>query len=223
MSAMATKIQALLAKAASTTNEAEAEAFLAKAQELMRKHQIEAWELGADEKTNHEHVCRRKGAVAPDWDFRLMLGVSRYYGCESIRWWDGIAHTMLLVGVESARVTSIEMHKYLVAVVRKLGRENAERMGTKPDTAARRIGVALNDRLASLAAQNALRERKSNTPSGKNALVIMNQLEAYIKSEFPDLEKIVSRPQTNGLARDLAGNVSLHLQTTGQDEVKRLA
>jgi len=76
--AIAIKIKALLAKSASTNNQHEAEAFLAKAHELMEKHQLDALDLEVDDPMGDDMVCKRNGKVTPDWDFRLMRGCALY-------------------------------------------------------------------------------------------------------------------------------------------------
>jgi hypothetical protein len=231
---MIQKIKALLAKAASTTNEHEAEAFFAKAYELMEKHQIDSSDLEKDDPLGNEHVAQRNGRAAPDWDFRLMFAVAKYFGCRAIqmeRYGAGtvrgrqyeyiwIGHEMDLIGRLSARVTAIEMHKYLVATVRKLGRERCREMGVNADTCARRIGVALAERLHELAPRP---ERAKTDTAKTNALVTVDAVKALYKKLHPDAKPIKGpAPLTNNMARDIADGVGLHRQTT-HESVKRLA
>lgn len=220
-----TRIKALLAKASGTDNEAEAEAFFAKAYELMEKYQLDAEDLDRDDPMGNEFTCQRKGTVAPDWDFRLMRGCAMYYGAEAIRWWrktpSGSGWAMRLVGRESARVTAMEMHKYLVKTVRRLGREHwIDMRCSNPDAAARRIGTMLNERLISLAPKPAT--AGSLTKAASNALVTMGALEAYIKKEFPDLREIHSKTIRTKSAQDIAAGIGLNLQA-GHSGQKRLS
>lgn len=223
---IATKIKALLAKAAGTDNEAEAEAFFAKARELMERYQIDA-DAFEDDAMGQQSTAQRKGNVAPDWDFRLVRGCALYFGCEAIRSWNyqEKGWCMKLVGRESARVTTIEMHKYLVAVVRKLGRAHWHEMpGVKnADGAARRIGTMLNERLNILAQQNKPRAGAAPTDAGKNALITMDALTAYIKREFPDLSKVKKGGTIRtASAQALANSIGLNLQA-GHSGQRRLS
>lgn len=121
------KIKALLAKAASSDHQAEAEVFLAKAHELMEKHQLDAADLETDDPVDgEEYYTKGNVKAAPDWDFMLIFAVAKYFGCKACRntTKDG-KWTMDLVGRESARVTAKAMHEYLVKTVRRLGREAA--------------------------------------------------------------------------------------------------
>lgn len=124
------KIKALFAKAASTDNEHEAMLFLGKAHELMEKHQLSMEDLESDDPIDMTVGTTANGGASPDWDFQLMFAVSKYFGCKSIQWWTDApgkkagVYEMRMVGRESARITAIEMHKYLVKTVRRLGREN---------------------------------------------------------------------------------------------------
>ncbi len=232
---MAVKIAALLAKAASTTSEAEAELFLGKAHELMEKHQLEAADLEADDPVGNDRVYRRNGAAAPDWDFMLLFPVARYYGCKAIRCDLRKGYEMDLVGRESARITALEMHKYLVATVRKLGREKARGPDPIPywtndqdpeydeparymndDQTIRAIGNALRERVGILARIEEAKNAQAATPAGKNALVTVNVVKALYAELHPDAERIggVSARTTNA-AREIAAGIGLHRQTGG--------
>lgn len=221
---IAAKIKAILAKAKSTDNEHEAEAFFAAAYKLMEKYQIDIEDLDRDDPMGSEFTGQRKGSVAPDWDFRLIRGCALYFGCEAIRWWSPSKNSwfMRLVGRESARVTTIEMHAYLVKTVRRLGREHWQEMpGCKnADAAARRIGTMLNERLARLAPKPKV--DGVLTKAASNALVTQDSLVAYIEREFPDLRQIKS---TNIIrtksAQDIANGIGLNLQT-GHSGQRRL-
>ena len=216
---MIERIKALLAKAASTEHPAEAEAFFAKAYELMRAHQIDSGDLDRTDPVFHEHVARRKGRAAPDWDFRLMFSVAEYFGCECIQVpdygtssrgrYEWIGHYMDLIGRESARVTAIEMHKYLVATVRKLGREKAKANPVKnADWWARKIGVALHARIQQLAPK----PEKAKTEAGRNALVTVDQVTAMVKKLHPDAEPIKGQTWTTESAIGIAEGIGLNVQ-----------
>ncbi len=223
------KIKALLAKAASTDSQAEAEAFLNKAHELMERHQLEAGDLEADDPIHKTAGARANGGASPDWDFQLMFSVARYFGCKGIQYWsqkklDGTyvragEYVMWIVGRESARITAVEMHKYLVKTVRRLGRENAS-FYCKADTMARRIGRALQIRINDMCPEE--ESLNALTPAGKNALVTLNGTIAKYNELFPDAKKFGGQILTSANAEALAAGIGLNLQTTST-ETKRLA
>lgn len=203
------KIKALLAKAASTDSQHEAELFLAKAHELMEKHQLEASDLDNDDPMGEERTYEQKGRGGVDWDGRLMFAVAHYFGAKAIQNEYGKDTSYTIIGRDSARVTTIEMHKYLVKTVRRLGRENAAAMGTKPETAARRIGVALRSRLHQLAPKPVA----ASTEAGRNALITLDAIDLWMEKYHPDLHSIKGRSFSNDMARGLANGIGLNLQT----------
>lgn len=83
-----TKIQALLAKAESTTFEAERDAFLAKAQELMTKHAVEQWQLrqagSVVEKPVNKLVMYSTTDANLPGKQQLLLAACRAAGCEPV-------------------------------------------------------------------------------------------------------------------------------------------
>lgn len=224
------KIKALLAKAASTDSQAEAEAFLAKAHELMEKHQLGAEDLERDDPIDESVGAKANGGASPDWDFQLMFAVARYFGCEGVQWWSQTntegeflkagQYTMRIVGRESARITAIEMHKYLVATVRRLGRQHAAEMGTNAGNAARRIGRALQIRISELCPPPPAAE----TEAGKKALVTIDRTLAKFNELFPDAATIKSPGvKTTKTAKQIAGGIGLNLQTASSAATRRLA
>lgn len=81
------KVRALLAKAESTTFEAEAEAFTAKAQELMARHRIDRAVLDAGRHEGREQpAARRVGVDDPYADAKAMLasGIASANGCRAV-------------------------------------------------------------------------------------------------------------------------------------------
>lgn len=212
------KIKALLAKASSTDNEHEAALFLGKAHELMEKHQLEAGDLEADDPIDETAGQRANGGASPDWDFQLMFSVAKFFGCKAIqcdeqdskteRWY----YVMKIVGRESARVTAIEMHKYLVATVRRLGREHAKETGQNAGILQRRIGRALQIRINGMTPSDG-EATAAPTESGKNALVTLNGVLAKYKELHPDSQPIKGKVKTTRSAHAIASGIGLNLQT----------
>lgn len=215
------KIKALLAKARSTDHEAEAEAFFAKAYELMTNYQLDIGDLFTGDPMGQDDVYFRANRGGVDWDSRLMFAVARYFGCKAIQECNKSNYWVTLVGRVSARVTAVEMHKYLVTTVRRLGREGAAEMGVKPDIAARRIGVALQSRLNALAKEQSEAEAPG-TKFAKNALVTTDELRNWVEKHHPNLHSIKGRSSTNAMARDIAGGIGLHLQAGSSKVAGRL-
>ena len=217
---MAAKIKALLAKAKGTDNEHEAEIFFNKAFELLEKHQLCIEDLEKDDPIGLEGGVTSD--LYPDWNFRLMFPVARYYGCRSVRARiraprDG--YEMKLVGRQSARITALEMHKYLVATVRRLGREMAAQRGGNASIHARQIGNALSERLYVIMPTL----EKAQTKAGQNALITLDGIDAFVKANFPKLGQVKSTGTiTSEEARNAAKSISLNKQT-GYANQKRLA
>lgn len=222
------KIKALLAKAASTDSQAEAEAFLNKAHELMERHQLEAGDLETDDPVDKTCGATANGGASPDWDFQLMFSVARYFGCKAIQCYsrtklDGSyaragQYQMNVVGRESARITAIEMHKYLVKTVRRLGRENATEH-QKADTLSRRIGRALQLRIDDMC-QDETSESTALTPAGKNAVITLDRVVAKYNELFPNARAMGGTILTSDKAESLAAGIGLNLQTTGNTALR---
>lgn len=224
------KIKALLAKAASTNNPHEAELFLAKAHELMEKHQLEAHDLETDDPVDGEHYYE-KGSVkaAPDWDFNLIWEVAEYFGCQACRFQTRNGKwKMDIVGRDSARVTATEMHKYLVQTVRRLGREAVGTPGfalknkwgetvgyMNADQCARRIGNALRMRLDELNVANKPAEDAAPTEAGRNALVTLDRVLALYNERHPNAKNVGGTFYSNASAAKIAGGIGLSQQMGG--------
>ena len=220
------KIKALLAKAASTDSTHEAELFLAKAHELMEKHQLDASDLDNDDPVDAEHFYE-KGSVkaAPDWDTNLIWPLATYFGCKACRiYTKNRKWAMDLVGRESARITTMEMHAYLVKTVRRLGREAAgtedfraiDRRGNiyymNADQCARRIGNALRSRLVELNAANAEHAPQPETKAGANALVTLDRVVALYQDRHPDAKNVGGTYYTTNKAEEIAAGIGLNRQ-----------
>ncbi len=226
------KIKALLAKASATDNAAEAEIFFAKAHELMERHQLDASDLEKDDPIAEDRVYRRNGAASPDWDFMLIFSVAKYFGCKAIRIDLSKGYEMGLIGRESARITAMEMHKYLVATVRRLGRTAAadctmvkfDRQGYRDgylnaDQCSRRIGNALRQRISEL---NVQQRPATSAQAGKNALVTVDRVLAVYKQLHPEATPIGGSATTTTAARQIADGIGLNLQATGGSGVRLL-
>jgi hypothetical protein len=150
-----------------------------------------------------------------------------------------IGNEIILIGRESARITAIEMHKYLVSTVRRLGREavgthefklyrkdsfgNMRWTGEYMNASqcARRIGNALRARLHTLAKQNAPEQPK--TQAGANALVTIDRLKNWLTEHHPNLKSINGTYSSNSGARRLADGIGLNMQTGADAGQRRLA
>jgi hypothetical protein len=214
------KIKALMAKAASTDSQHEAETFLAKAHELMEKHQLSVDDLEADDPIDKTVAAEANGGASPDWDFQLMFPVSVYFGCKAIQCHrsregkrNGV-YEMDIIGRESARVTAIETHKYLVATVRRLGREHAAGMGLSVDKCTRRIGRSLALRIQALVPKEDS-TAVATTEAGKNALITLDRVLVKFKEMYPDMRLKGGRVRTNNSAKAIADGIGLNLQTGG--------
>jgi hypothetical protein len=253
MSKIADTVRALLAKAASTEFEHEAEVFLAKAHELMEKHQLSSADLEKDDPLGAENAYEVKNPYGTDWDFGILFPLARYFGCKAIRidtvalYKDGKykpSFKMEIVGRESARITVIEMHKYLVATIKKLGLEKSklnlrefrkfrknhwdEMVWTgeylNADQIRRRIGNAMIERLAILAYREEKKnEQQTTTAAGKNALVTLNGVNALFKQRHPEAADIKGAGiMTSNAAREIANSIGLNRQTGGGSTVELL-
>lgn len=214
------KLTALIAKAKSTTNEHEAAAFMAKAEELMEQYQIEVYELGDEsDLMGLEHMLD-SSIAAPVWLTSLPRAIALYYGCKTMRNWkapDGTTnkkYTITLVGRESARITTMLMTDFIIDQVKAEGAKLAPQIGVSKDKATLRVANALVSRIYGEISQR--KPDEAGTVAAKNALIIRNEVDAFFEKAFPNAVMKNGRSRiTNELAIDAANRVSLHRQTTG--------
>lgn len=210
------KIEKILAKARGTDNEAEAATFLAKAEALMEEHQISIMDLGQDDPMG-KFTAYEATQSSPTWKNHVLNQVAQFYGARAVRdWIDGKRFKFVVVGPESARVTTELMYPFIIEQIRAEGRKHAPEIGLKPEAAIRRVGNAFSHRISRMNCERKAEEPKT-AAAVKNALVKVDALDAYMDELYPDLTK--SRrgrgTSTNATAQQAAGRVSLHRQTGG--------
>ena len=214
------KIAAILAKAASTNMPAEAATFVAKAQRLMEEHQIEAHELGGTD----DPIGRDFG---PDWNAKqtslkeqVRHSLARYYGCRVVREYVfkdlKPRHKLAIIGPESARVTTEMMVDYVYKALRAEGNRLAKE-GVLGGSAEKNIIRVINAFRIRIQQEVASREKSAPTASGKFALVLLDQVDAYVDDLYPDLYIRAGRriSSGDGQHRAAAASVSLHRQAGG--------
>jgi len=108
------KIAALLAKAKSTTNPAEAMAFATKAQELLARHNLTEADVDPERpgRTRHNRIATWQGTVA--------MTAAHLFDVHAYKDSDG---TAVFVGPEGNRVTATLMHDFFLAAIRRAKRE----------------------------------------------------------------------------------------------------
>lgn len=218
------KIQKIIAKANSTTHEAEASALMAKAEAMMLEHQIHAYELGDDSDPVGMTfgVNGQSGPVA--YKTHLQRALAAYYGCRAIRQWlDNKKWRLELVGAESARITTELMTDFVWKQVNDEARALAKEEGLKPGPVQRRIINALVARIYREAEEKKASDRVAvnNETAKKNALAVVNAVDAWVDEHYSGLKMSKgSKRSTSAKAREAAGRVSLHRQTTGSKTLR---
>lgn len=218
-----TKIAALLAKAESTKNGFEADAFMAKVNELLEKHQIEMHEVRKVGQDN-DPMGKEKGTAniyaSMSWANDLAGTLARYYGCRTVYWRVGNHTRYEVIGRESARTTFELMLPFIITQVKlQAARLHKER----PVTASRwqkNVANALIIRIARLIPK----AEQHRDELAKNALVPVNPVGAHMEELYPKLKQARQRDLSHTQsAADAAEKISLHVQATGKTATKLLA
>lgn len=212
-----TKIKALLAKAASTTNQNEAQAFAEKANELMEKYQVDVDAIRAsDDPVGKDHSYEGKSA---GWRQSLSCATARYYGCRSVitKDYTGVSRVEIF-GRESARITALAMFPYFQKTVLAMSREMAALTGMNKQACSRQIGMELSQRLRSLAP---VMEHGNPAVVGKNALIRLDEINQLVEETYPHLRKgRRTRFTTSQMARNYANSVGLSSQMGARSNLR---
>lgn len=227
MSDIRKKIEKILAKAKSTNHAEEAALFMEKAQKLMEKHQISAFDLGNDSDPIGMTVGAKGQSGPSAYKTHLQHALAWYYGCRSVQMeyiagkWE-----VHLVGPRSARITTILMTDFIWkqcnAEARKIVAEHNLKK-TAAGTMQRKIINALLPRIRRLAREAEYKKKQPTTPAGKNALIVLDKIKLFLDKEYGELTSIgVRRRKTSAAARDAANSISLHRQTESSANVKKL-
>lgn len=210
------RIRAILAKAASTASEAEAETFLAKARELMEQHQLDAAALADADDPQGQSFSRQWSAGQSSEKARVHSALATYYGCKVIETFDYVTLKEVygIVGPESARVTAEEMLDFVYAWIGREAKRLSVEMGHPIGKIRTRLinSFIMRCRQAAEAVENA----PPATEAGRNALVVLNATEAKFKELYPRVKTYNSRSKLGGdTIRKAANSIPLHRQTTG--------
>lgn len=222
MSHIAEKIAKLIAKADSTTHEAEAETFMAKAHALLEAHGLSMLDLGT---IGEDPVGRDDNVIhffaAEGWCSRMLFKLAIYYGCELVQFKRGNKTTATVFGRESARVTFTLMAPFVMRQVRQKARKLAKEEGTSESRAKTALGNAMTFRLQDLIA--AQQQRPEYQATGVNALVPVDVIKETIQEAFPTSKKQrAANLRTSLAAMAAAETVSLNRQTSASPKAKRI-
>lgn len=218
------RIAKLLAKAEGTSNQFEADSFMAKVNELLEEHQIEMHEVRAKIGADNDPMGKQDGETnlyaSIKWARDVAGALAQYYGCRFVYWRRGNHFAYQVIGRESARMTFEIMLPFIITQTKLQAKKLwAEQGGQSLSVWEREVGQALYLRIWRLVPK--AEERRDELT--KNALVPVNDVQAFMDAEFGELKKGKTVKLSFGnAARDAAEKVSLNVQTT-QAKTKRIA
>jgi len=217
------KIAALLAKAESTNNAFEAEAFMAKVNELLEKHQIEMHEIRGAQ-GDKDPVGAADGEtniyVSIGWARNVASSLARYYGCRTIWFKIGNHLRYEVMGRESARQTFELMLPFIISQVKQQAKRlRADNASITESVWQREVGQALWVRIHNMIPK--AEERRAELSA--NALIPVDEVDAFFDARHPTATKGKPKPvRFTEAARDAASKISLHVQATGTGRTKLL-
>lgn len=213
------KIRALLAKAMATEFQGEADSFMAKAQELMEKHQLDLFDLGQEDPIGVTLGVEGQSGPA-SYKAALQMRLAHYYGAEPIRWHDHHRkYRVHIVGPESARMTTELMTDFIWSQVLKQAGLLVQERGGKKDAATRHIVKALIYRINR---EMAARKTVDAKPGTSHSLVVVDAVKAFVEHHYVGLKPIGSKAKDISVrALELAKNISINEQI-GKEPIARL-
>lgn len=188
------RLQAMMAKAKSTSSAAEAESIMTKVHDLLAKHGVSLLTITERERTSLDPVGVTMDALrwwaSDSWTLKLAAAAARYYGVRLITTKNGNQHIAHIVGRTSCRVTFQEMLPYIKRCISALARKGYAAGDFASISIARnQIGVALGYRLYALAYEAEAKVEAATTPTketaGRNALVPVDAIESAAREAFP--------------------------------------
>ncbi len=221
---LADKIRALIAKAEGTDNEHEAEAFMAKALELLDKHRMSIGAL--KDESDPMGMTNISLKYSDGWRVGIAYSAALYMGCKAVRSREWVMNSngkltqetvMRLVGRLGARTTAECMIPYLIASVSRAGSKLAGAGASKAQKVENmaRVGTALHERLNKLYEKGLKAEQNAAVKPvfGGNWLVPMSEAEAALTTYFPKLITTKYKLKNpNAAARAAANGISLNGQ-----------
>lgn len=226
------KIKALIAKAEGTDNEHEAATFMAKAQELLAQHQIDASALGSN--PDDPVIIKRDGFKqtdsSPSWYKDLYVALGYLYGCRAVknpcllqtptgktRW----GYAIELTGRESAIVTAELMYPWVRKQCMVEGLRLSKITGEPSNKQSRRVGNALVRRIYRLIALEKAKNAEPKTDAARNALVIQDEVDRVFDEAYPNLGKARNvSTSTDYLSHQAAQGIGLHRQAGGETQLQ---
>lgn len=202
------KIAALFAKAEGTDNEHEAETFMAKAQEMLQKHNLSRLDLDPEGHTDplgHDAEAYTWFASS-SWHATLYHAVSNYYGCQMVRdKIDSNKFAAILIGREGARDTVKIAYPFIVKQV-ALQAKALQKLYPEMSTsiARRQVAVALSSRIWDLVHKWSL-----NKGNEEKVLVVVDENKIYMDNLMDTVGGSRRIKGANAAAHNAAGAISL--------------
>lgn len=208
------KIAALLAKAESTDNAFEAEAFMAKVNELLEQHQLEVNDVRYARHRSADPMGWSEGTTniyaSMLWARGMASALARYYGCRLLYGKRGNHVIYRVAGPESARVTFELMLPFVISQVRVAAKPLVARY--KKSKAERQVGQALEARIWRMVPK--AEERR--TDLSKNALIVLDDVEAFVNASTTVKTAKERKLDYSYAAQEAAEKISIHVQATGK-------
>ena len=216
------KIQKIIDKARSTTSEAEAETLFAKAQEMMEKHQVEAYDLGNDSDPVGMTVGASGQSGPSAYRPLVQRALARYYGACTIRMWQDQKHYRIeIVGPESARITTELMTDYCWDQIKAEATRLANEGHGKRDAMIRKVANAFVFRLNVLNAKQTENSAPRTVSAQKNALVVKDATDAWVAKHYEGLTSVAGgKRTTTSAAVGAAAGISINRQMGGASTLR---
>jgi hypothetical protein len=179
MATIQDRISKLLAKARGTDNEREAAIFMAKAQEMLARHNLDEAELRARESRDDDPVGSQdyRDGVAK-WRLTIAQGCAKLYFCSLLK----SGRTIQFVGKPHNTAVAISMTDWLCTVVKRMSREHTGDRAMQADFQ-RGASIRLYQRLVELYREQNAPPPAAAGPTG-NALVVLYRNEETAVADY---------------------------------------